>query len=442
MRLQTNPVLNSYPNPRSNVFLMMRFRSTDYHAQIGEAIEKVLSDYSLNLIRADSNDYTPQLWDNVELCMNACAYGIAVFEQIDERDINPNVSLELGYMRGQGKRCLLLKEKRLPMLQTDLSGYLYSEFDVFHIQDTIQTQVRRWLRSIGVAKKSTERLLIFVSAGGTCRCALAKAITEAYLESRPPSYPLRVLATAMYEPRIAGASEGARKAIKTLLGRDLLANHHAKRVTSTLIEEADLVLVMDRAIHEVLAKAGSQDQNAASAGKVHVLKPYFGLSGDIADPWPHREGPEPDTLYLHTAQELQSILEPHLGEIIAALDPHPKAAKSASMPEHSEKKDVAGESAGVNVTGQQADTVTVLIEITMSGVRHACEVPVDMRINRLLPELLRALGLPSMSAAGIPSDAYLFNKSQDRRLESTMTLRENGVAEREILQIQWSATAG
>jgi hypothetical protein len=65
-----------------------------------------------------------------------------------------------------------------------------------------------------------------------------------------------------------------------------------------------------------------------------------------------------------------------------------------------------------------------------------------MRINRLLPELLRALGLPSMSAAGISSDAYFFSKSQDRRLESTMTLRENGVAERDVLQIQWSATAG
>jgi hypothetical protein len=77
--MQANPVFNSYPNPRSNVFLMMRFRSTEYHAQIGQAIEPVLPEYSLNLIRADSSDYTPQLWDNVELCMNACEYGIAVF---------------------------------------------------------------------------------------------------------------------------------------------------------------------------------------------------------------------------------------------------------------------------------------------------------------------------------------------------------------------------
>jgi len=79
MSIGANPVLKTYPNPRSNVFLMMRFRSTEYHGQIGQTIERVLSEYSINLIRADANDYTEQLWDNVEACMNACDYGIAVF---------------------------------------------------------------------------------------------------------------------------------------------------------------------------------------------------------------------------------------------------------------------------------------------------------------------------------------------------------------------------
>ena len=438
-----NPVLQSYPNTRSNVFLMMRFRPTEYHGQISKTIERVLSEYSLNLIRADANDYTPQLWDNVEACMNACDYGIAVFEQIDERDINPNVSLELGYMRGQGKKCLLLKEKRLPALQTDLSGYLYSEFDAFQIDGTIEPQVRRWLRSIGIAKKSNERLLVFVSAGGTCRCALAKAITGALLEARPPAYPLRVMSTAMYEPALTGASEGARGAIKELFGRDLLADHRAMRLTPTLVEEADLILVMDHAIYDVLRKAGSPNPDSENARKIHVLKPYFGLAGDIADPWPHRNSGDSDALYLSTAKELQSILEQHLSDIIEALDPQPKQTnKSGSAREHHASQANSAENPSVIVSQQQTDTVTVLIEITVSGVRHTCEIPLDIRVARLLPVLFQKLGLPTRDAAGIPMDAYLFSKSQDRRLESSLTLRENGVRDREVLQIQWSATAG
>lgn len=301
---------------------MMRFRSTEYHGRIGQTIERVLSEYSLNLIRADTNDFAVQLWDNVEACMNACDYGIAVFEQIDEHDINPNVSLELGYMRGQGKKCLILKEQRLPALQTDLSGYLYSEFDVFQIDKTIEDQVRRWLRGIGMAKKSNERLLVFVSAGGTCRCALAKAITEAFLEVHPPSYPLRVLATAMFEPSLSGASEHARNAIKELFGRDLLAGHRAMRLTPTLVGEANLILVMDRAIYDVLETAGPPNSlNSGDSPKVYVLKPYFGLAGDIADLLPHRDRSDANELYLSTAKELKSILEQHLDDVVKALDP-------------------------------------------------------------------------------------------------------------------------
>jgi len=221
-------------------------------------------------------------------------------------------------MRGRGKKCLILKEKRLPELQTDLSGYLYSEFDALQIDATIKIQVRRWLRSIGIAKKSNERMLIFVSAAGTCRCALAKVITEALLETRPPSYPLRVLAAAMYEPRLSGASEGARTAIKELFGRDLLADHRAMRLTPKLAEEADLILVMDHMMYDVLERA---DLNPGDFLKVHVLKPYFGLTGDIADPWAHREVSEANMLYLRTAEELKSILEQHVSDIVSALDP-------------------------------------------------------------------------------------------------------------------------
>lgn len=247
----------------------------------------------------------------------------------------------------------------------------------------------------------------------------------------------------MYEPALTGASDGARRAIKELFGRDLLADHRAMRLTPTLVEEADLILVMDRAIYDVLRKAGSPDPNSENARKIHVLKPYFGLTGDIADPWPHRESGDANALYLRTAKELQSILEQHLSDIIEALDPQPKPTnKLGPARDLHESQTDAAEKPNVVVSQQQTDTVMVVIEITVSGVRHTCEIPLDIRVARLVPVLFQKLGLPARDAIGIPLDAYLFSKSQDRRLESSLTLRENGVRDREVLQIQWSATAG
>src|SRR5260370_38463432 len=131
----------------------------------------------------------------------------------------------------------------------------------------------------------------------------------------------------MFEPSLSGASEGARSAIKELFGRDLLADHRSMRLTPTLVEEANLILVMDRAIYDVLEKSGSNNLNNGDSPKVHVLRPYFGLSGDIADPWAHRESSEAGVLYLRTAKELKSILEQHISDVVAALDPQAKTTR-------------------------------------------------------------------------------------------------------------------
>ena len=120
-----NPVFGDFPNYHANVFLMMHFGKTEQHKKISDEISLVLSNYSLNLIRADSKQYQDELWPNVRSCMNASYYGIAVFEQIEVHDINPNMSLELGYKLAQGKKCLLLKEKMLNPLPSDLAGRIY-----------------------------------------------------------------------------------------------------------------------------------------------------------------------------------------------------------------------------------------------------------------------------------------------------------------------------
>jgi hypothetical protein len=145
--------LDDHPNPDRNVFVMMRFMQTDQMGEIYSAIRDTSASYGFHVVRADDRDYTGELWSNIEVYMTCCHYGVAVFEDIDRRDFNPNVSLELGYMLGRRKRTLILREKRLPDLPADVVHRLYKPFDMFAISESVSREVRRWIEvDLGVPR--------------------------------------------------------------------------------------------------------------------------------------------------------------------------------------------------------------------------------------------------------------------------------------------------
>jgi hypothetical protein len=137
--------LEEHPDPSRNVFVMMRFIESPQMNGIYSAIKDSCSAYGFHAVRADDRDYTGELWSNIEVYMTCCQYGVAVFEDIDKRDFNPNVSLELGYMMGRRKRTLILKEKRLPDLPADVIHRLYKPFDMFAVSETVSREVGRWI---------------------------------------------------------------------------------------------------------------------------------------------------------------------------------------------------------------------------------------------------------------------------------------------------------
>jgi len=145
-------LLADHPDIENNIFLMMRFRAGDQYDEIHSAIKAELSKFGLKVLRADDKDYTGDLWENVCLYMLGSKYGVAVFEEIDLREFNPNVALELGFMTAQNKRCLLLKDQRMSKLPTDIVGKLYKEFDTYNISTTIRTAVQKWCADIGLSR--------------------------------------------------------------------------------------------------------------------------------------------------------------------------------------------------------------------------------------------------------------------------------------------------
>jgi protein-tyrosine-phosphatase len=303
--------VNEFVDTRSNVFLMIKFSNESLYKTITETIQNTLDQYSLRMFRADYSNYDDTLWENVKRYMEGSKYGIAIFDNIEEKGINPNVCIELGYMLGQYKRCLILKEKNIDKLPVDLSGRLYKEFDADNLEATIQHQVEIWLQDdLKIIPPKDSKLLLYVSHGGTCRCAMAKAITRKLLAERFPQYQIQVENIAYANPNLTGASKNAQEQMEIMFNENLLADHRTMKQSPRLLADADLILVVASSLTKLMPPE-----------KTYVLKPFLGSEGDVTDPWPDDDTPEAKQRYNACADELYEIISNNLERIVQYLYP-------------------------------------------------------------------------------------------------------------------------
>lgn len=135
-----------HPDFAKNVFIAMRFRPGKQFVEIHDAVKSGLGKYGLKGVRSDDKTYPPDgdLWTNVCVYMMGCKYGVCIFEEVDEREFNPNVPLEYGFLRAMNRQVLLLKDIRMPKMPADLTGKLYRNFDTYNITLTIHEQIGQW----------------------------------------------------------------------------------------------------------------------------------------------------------------------------------------------------------------------------------------------------------------------------------------------------------
>jgi len=298
-----------HPLSHRNAFVMMPFKETEQHHAVLETVRQELKYYGFEALRADEKIYYPNLWDNVRLYMDGCNWGIAIFDKISDNQqadqttppvFNPNVSLEVGYMLAKGKSCLLLKDKRLSVLQSDLSGKLYKEFDFSEIQQTVRARVKEWMRDSGVLPSTNERLLVFVSIAGIDRCAMAKAILTWSIWPKGGHKMvsrLRIESAGVGWPSLATPRKSAMDAIKGVCaGEDLMAKYKTQILSDMLKTQACLILVMTDSL-----------KNGLPPKKTFTINEFFGGGGDIVDPAPDR-GNDDSQSFKHTAAELKRIL--------------------------------------------------------------------------------------------------------------------------------------
>ncbi len=129
-----------------NVFIIMPFREDVRFEAIETTIREALAELGLHAFLVKDRDLdTDALWIDIKCYMQACKYGIAVVTQPtveNDADYNPNVMTEAGYMLGQGKSVLLLKDSTVNM-PSDWLGRRYYEFDLNNPKEGIKQAIKK-----------------------------------------------------------------------------------------------------------------------------------------------------------------------------------------------------------------------------------------------------------------------------------------------------------
>jgi len=99
---------------------------------------------------ANDHEFHQMLWENVELYLLGCSRGIAILESKYRPELNPNVAMEWGWMRGMGKEVLMLVENSFSYMRADWGGLLEHKFPWDTPDPAISGHVSTWLNGVKV----------------------------------------------------------------------------------------------------------------------------------------------------------------------------------------------------------------------------------------------------------------------------------------------------
>jgi hypothetical protein len=136
-----------------SVFVMTKFPDPKIPAPVDaqlmaviQAVRNAVKDCGYLARIASDTQYHPILWDNVELYLLGCRRGIAIVEDKYLPELNPNVAMEWGWMRGMGRNVLYLVEKDFKKQRADWGGLIESQFDWVNPEPDIKAAVEAWLK--------------------------------------------------------------------------------------------------------------------------------------------------------------------------------------------------------------------------------------------------------------------------------------------------------
>jgi hypothetical protein len=142
-----------------SVFVMMKFPDTqmnDVHRQLLNDIWRVISDTlskrDIKARRADLDTYYDQVWENVCVHMFGSKYGMAILEDRVANELNPNVTLEYGFMKALNRTVGLFRAQDFRHDRADLTGKLSKSFSIDASdrldESSLKSAIYEWLTGL------------------------------------------------------------------------------------------------------------------------------------------------------------------------------------------------------------------------------------------------------------------------------------------------------
>ena len=133
-----------------SVFIMTKYPERD-DPRVGalgnviSVVKSAVAEFGFVPRIASQAEFYGDLWQNVELYMLGCSRGIAIVEDRFAEQMNANVAMEWGWMRGNGKPVLFLIDRACKQKPADVNGLLRHEFDWENPGDGINAAIGSFL---------------------------------------------------------------------------------------------------------------------------------------------------------------------------------------------------------------------------------------------------------------------------------------------------------
>ncbi|GEM_PF-5339487 len=228
-------------------------------------------------------------------------------------DRNPNVFYELGAAHALGKNVILLaqNENDIPFDIRSHRCILYEDnLDGYEI---LRTNLQRCIDEIlfkelydnyGNPIKQNDFVVLFLSYGGTCRCAIANAVTRTKLINSKYAETIRPISAGLISTTSPYASEEAKDVVSDLSVS--LVNHKTLKASFALLKRANLILPMDKRMKNSVPSKYSD--------KTILFTEMFGSKGDILDPYDKGY-----STYLEVFKIINSLIEENIERLFSLL---------------------------------------------------------------------------------------------------------------------------